>query len=154
MFSVMSVHHSVHGWRVPCDHYPWCIGSHHTGTSGLGPFPSPRYTHTSLFRGTHPQTYSNLFIMNHIQLASGRFASVWNTFLLSEYESSNGRIMIRKICVISDLIAVGWFWNVVSSPVFFVGIPAHRYGALWSWWYTVQGCILGCFMIGHVNNIV
>ena len=45
MFSVMSVHHSVHGWRVPCDHYPWWpIGLHPTGNSGPGsasPLPPP-----------------------------------------------------------------------------------------------------------------
>ena len=39
MFSVVSVCHCIHG-RSPCDHYPCCIGPHHTGTPsplGMGP---------------------------------------------------------------------------------------------------------------------
>ena len=34
MFSVMCICQSVCSWGgSPCDHYPWCIGPHHTGTS-------------------------------------------------------------------------------------------------------------------------
>ena len=48
MFSVMSVHHSVHR-GILCDNYPWCIGPHHTGSPTIyGPGvpvqdPSPLY---------------------------------------------------------------------------------------------------------------
>ena len=45
----------------------------------------PGHIHAVLKLGPHctvsPQTYSNLFIMHHARLASGRFASYWNAFL-------------------------------------------------------------------------
>ena len=46
-----------------------------------GPRHHPPRNKTSLHR--HSQTCSNLFIKKHVQLASGRFASYWNVFLLS-----------------------------------------------------------------------
>ena len=69
--------------RVSCDHYPGCIGSHHTGTSLLRPpkcsnlfsldltvqwSSSPGHVHTCSLWST--------------RLASERLASYWNAFLL------------------------------------------------------------------------
>ena len=62
--------------RVLCDHYPWCIGPHRTGTSWLCPQPlTPRHvetcsTLTSFYRD--PQTCSSLFIVKHVRLVSMR----------------------------------------------------------------------------------
>ena len=44
MFSVRSVI-LFGGGEVPCDHYPWCIGTHHAGTP-------PQAPQTSLYRDT------------------------------------------------------------------------------------------------------
>ena len=94
---VVSVRHSVHKGRVPCDHYPWCIGPHRTGIlqSQLKPHSSETsypWTWSNLFNldllvqespsPLHPEG-SNLLMMKHVWLISGRLASYWNAFLIS-----------------------------------------------------------------------
>ena len=109
MFSVASVVLFV--GRVPCDHDPRCIRTHHTGTPGLlllGPhctgtlspspsllsLPSPPHPlarpldMSKLVQlGTHctgtPLTCCNLFIMKYAPLPSGRLASYRNAFLFT-----------------------------------------------------------------------
>ena len=69
--------------EIPYNHYPWCIGPHHTTTHGLPP--PPRIWDLDVQGPTIPppfRTCSNLFIMKRIRLASRRLASYWNAFLL------------------------------------------------------------------------
>ena len=84
---------SVHSGS-PCGDYPWCIGNHCTG------IPPDLHvqtclTWTSLYRDPTSQTCSNLFIMKHIRLASGRWTSYWNAFLF-EYLFSDGSVYQNK----------------------------------------------------------
>ena len=107
MFSVVSVCQSFcpGGW-VLCDHYPWCIGPHHTGNL---PSPALMYsplphstghiqtctTWTSLYRNPPPDIFkliqlgllctaiqpcSKLFNIKHLRSASGWLAFCWNAF--------------------------------------------------------------------------
>ena len=54
---------------------------------GITPQPQLR-----LYRDPSPQTCSNLFIMKHVLLASGRLASHWNTFLFLQVEVRHIRL--------------------------------------------------------------
>ena len=81
--------HSVHGGRsgIPCDHYSRCIGPHH---AGIPPVQGPT--------DCIPWTCSNLFIMKHVQLASGRLASCWNAFLLSPAKKLLQGSVFTRVC--------------------------------------------------------
>ena len=74
-----------------CDHYPRCIGHHHTGINppppDLAPAPPiPTFRHRTWdfnVEGHPHRTYSNLFIMKQVWLASVWLASCWNAFLVT-----------------------------------------------------------------------
>ena len=88
------------GSHVTSDYWPWCIGSHYTCTPSpdiehLCTYPTPPcptsplgYVQTCstwiiLYRDPTSRAYSILFIMKHVRLTSGRFASYWNAFLFT-----------------------------------------------------------------------
>ena len=76
--SVRQSLNSLHMEGVPCDHYPGCIGPHHTGI--LLALPPPPLTWDLSVQGHLPPS-SNLFIMKRVRLACGQFASYWNASL-------------------------------------------------------------------------
>ena len=93
MFSVVSVHHSVHGGGFPCDHYPWCIRHHCSGPYPPSQAPPPTILLAKIWWRSLV-TCSNLFTWGptststyiwwppkHVWFASGRYASYWNAFL-------------------------------------------------------------------------
>ena len=109
MFSLMSVCLYVNRGS-PCHHYTWCIGTHCTDsplalapprhqTWGL-PYASPSYpgsdnwwpsleTCSNLFTWGPPNSTDIWWLPKHICIASGRYASYWNAFLLNTCNKQN-----------------------------------------------------------------
>ena len=103
------------GRGVLCDHYPWCIGPHHTGI----PFPRHIWTCSwiSLYRSL--QTCSSLYLdptLNPrplVRLASGRFASYLNdSCYFLKFSMQNLTRKPTEALVFTNFKV--WTWTVVT----------------------------------------
>ena len=138
MFWVVSIFLFFLG-GFPCDHYPWCIGTNHTGTPpplSLLPrclsepnstAPPPRNMFRRLQLGSHctgiplprrppgmfkvPASQTDLSIMKHVRLANGRLASYWNVFLWTPVFTVNRKADIE---VEYNFCQENWNENLLS----------------------------------------
>ena len=90
MFSVMCACQFVCLQGAPCDHYPWCIGPHHTGTPSVqGPCPLCTGFWPPLYRVHSPagdiwwtrlETCSNLFTWGPTSPRVLKSGDYWNMY--------------------------------------------------------------------------
>ena len=114
--SCPTINHCPQGWGFPCDHYPWCIGPHHTGTPSHLGYVQTCSTWTSLY-GDHPYPQAPVQGTTPIIPATAPSPSYWNAFLSTLYLQS---------CDTHK-----WVSDIRVFPGTLIGTDHDEYSELW-----------------------
>ena len=132
--------------RAPCDHCPWCIGPHCTGTPTLPqqtrgldtalptpkskPQPSWRPVQTCSLQES-PKYWHWRLVANEADTvnASGRYVSKWNIFLLNGHQKNDGVERWLYVCTKNLMLMFNRLYTVL-------------YDSYWIWeWYMDEGIL-------------